>query len=321
MTVAPSDDKAPAVSVMMPVYNAELYVGEAIRSILDQSFADFELIAIDDGSTDGSLRILEEYKTQDPRIRVFSRENRGLSATFNEMIALARGRYLACCDADDLYPTGRLKWQVNWLSEHRNHIAISGGFRTITEKGQPIADLACEGVGRDVTSQLLAGTSVTTHCAWLKRASAIHGVGGARTWFVTAEDLDLQCRLATRGQVWHEPRVAYLYRLHDESMIHNQSNTLREFYGQSAKRFAIQRAERGYDDLEAGKPPLPPKIDARDSRTTARDQGSSHLVGAAWRAHQRGARLEGICTMLRALRMRPYYLPFWKSLIMLVLKR
>ncbi|CAG1020067.1 partial heptose III glucuronosyltransferase, partial [Patescibacteria group bacterium] len=86
----------PVISVILPVYNAEQYIAEAIDSILNQSFSDFELIIIDDGSTDGSLAIIRGY--QDGRIRVISRENRGLVATLNEGIGLARGVWLARMD-------------------------------------------------------------------------------------------------------------------------------------------------------------------------------------------------------------------------------
>src|ERR1035437_10045946 len=94
--------EAPTISVLLPAYNAELYLRQAVDSVLAQSFADFELLALDDGSTDRSLSILREYESKDSRVRVISRENRGLVSSLNELITESRGRYLARMDADDV---------------------------------------------------------------------------------------------------------------------------------------------------------------------------------------------------------------------------
>ena len=93
---------APAITVLMPVFNGGRFIGEAIESILGQTFTDFELLVINDGSTDDSLAVIGEYAARDRRIRVVSRENRGLVATLNEGLGLARGAYLARMDCDDI---------------------------------------------------------------------------------------------------------------------------------------------------------------------------------------------------------------------------
>src|SRR5215211_725311 len=97
-----SGTAAPKVSVVMTVFNAERYLREAIESVLNQTFGDFEFVIVDDGSTDRSLDILKEYAQRDPRIRLISRENKGIVASANEGIAVARGQYLARMDADDV---------------------------------------------------------------------------------------------------------------------------------------------------------------------------------------------------------------------------
>ena len=93
---------APTVSVLMPVYNCAAYVGEAVESILNQTWKDFELIAVDDGSTDGSLAVLEEYAKRDGRMRVISRANTGIVGALNDGLAAARGKYIARMDGDDV---------------------------------------------------------------------------------------------------------------------------------------------------------------------------------------------------------------------------
>lgn len=126
----------PTVSVVMPVYNVEAYVGEAIRSVLDQSFRDFELIVVDDGGADGSIEICRGYS--DPRIRIVSQANRGLAAARNTGIAAATGDYVAFLDADD-------RWDAHKLMLHVIHLNASGpvdlsyaGSRMINASGRPI---------------------------------------------------------------------------------------------------------------------------------------------------------------------------------------
>src|SRR5690242_20811965 len=104
----------PKVSVLMPVYNAEHYLQTAVESVLNQTFKDFELVAFDDGSTDRSLSMLRAFESKDARVRVISRENRGYLIALNEMIALARGEYLARMDADDICRPTRFEKQVKF---------------------------------------------------------------------------------------------------------------------------------------------------------------------------------------------------------------
>jgi len=109
---------APAITVLMPVFNGGRFIGEAIESILGQTFTDFELLVINDGSTDDSLAVIGEYAARDRRIRVVSRENRGLVATLNEGLGLARGAYLARMDCDDISLPARLRRQYDFMRAH-----------------------------------------------------------------------------------------------------------------------------------------------------------------------------------------------------------
>src|SRR4051812_4518709 len=94
--------RAPAVSVLLPVYNGGRHFRAALESILAQSFVDFECLVLDDGSTDGSGDMARQLAAADSRVRVIQRENRGLVATLNELVGLARGALLARMDADDV---------------------------------------------------------------------------------------------------------------------------------------------------------------------------------------------------------------------------
>src|ERR1035438_2739598 len=91
-----------SVSVLMPTYNQQKYLRAAIESILTQTFTDFELLVLDDGSTDSTPKILREYAIKDQRLRVISRQNKGLCASLNELLALAQGQLIARMDSDDI---------------------------------------------------------------------------------------------------------------------------------------------------------------------------------------------------------------------------
>ena len=135
---------SPLISVVLPVYNGEPYLAAAVESILRQDYERLEIVAIDDGSNDLSLDILERYRKIDNRVRIVSRENRGLIATLNEGIALAKGDLIARMDADDIsYPT-RFSRQVA-LFEQQPRLAISGtevdrllGSRVVRSTPNPI---------------------------------------------------------------------------------------------------------------------------------------------------------------------------------------
>ncbi len=127
---------SPAVSVVMPVYQAEAYVGEAIASVLDQSFADFELLMIDDGGTDRSVEICRSFT--DPRLRLISQANRGLAGARNTGIAAATGRYIAFLDSDDRWLPEKLALHVIHL-DNNPHVGVSfSPSRFIDPHGRPM---------------------------------------------------------------------------------------------------------------------------------------------------------------------------------------
>jgi glycosyltransferase involved in cell wall biosynthesis len=124
----------PLVSIIMPVYNAESYIKEAIQSILNQTFTDFEFIIIDDGSTDNSLKIIKSFK--DNRIKIIKNKgNLGLIKTLNKGINLAQGRYIARMDADDIAMPERLEKQMAFLKENPDYGLVGTLAEIIDEEG------------------------------------------------------------------------------------------------------------------------------------------------------------------------------------------
>ena len=118
-------NKKPLISVVMPVYNGEKYLKEAIDSILSQTYKDFEFIILNDGSTDNSLKIIKKYIQKDARVILITRENRGLITSLNEGIKKAQGRYIARMDADDISLPTRFKEQVKFMEDNKD-ISICG---------------------------------------------------------------------------------------------------------------------------------------------------------------------------------------------------
>lgn len=112
-----SNNKTVLVSVLLPVFNGEKYIAEAVDSILCQTFHNFELLIIDDGSTDNTLTILKNYQNQDSRIRLITRENKGLIATLNEGIDLVRGKWVVRMDSDDIAMPNRIERQLYWIEQ------------------------------------------------------------------------------------------------------------------------------------------------------------------------------------------------------------
>lgn len=129
------------LSVVMPVFNGGSYLSQAIQSVLNQTLRNFEFIIINDGSTDLSLSIIQSFASQDTRIVVVNRENRGLVASLNEGLHLAKSDLIARMDADDVcYPT-RLSQQYEYLCAHTDCVAIGTRIQLIDPEGLPIMEI------------------------------------------------------------------------------------------------------------------------------------------------------------------------------------
>lgn len=189
----------PLVSIVMPVYNAEQYLAEAISSILAQSYGNFELIILDDGSTDGSAAIIAGYG--DPRIRTVRQVNRGLSPTLNRGIEMAAGCYLARQDADDVSFPERLARQVEFLEEHPDCCMV-GTWAEIWVEGSRTERSHRHPAENSALKLSLLFDNYFVHSSVMLRRSALDQVG----CYTTAkkrqpEDYDLWSRLL-REERW-----------------------------------------------------------------------------------------------------------------------
>jgi glycosyltransferase involved in cell wall biosynthesis len=213
----------PTVSVILPVYNAERHVADALGSVLAQTYRVFEVIAIDDGSRDRSLTILRDMAAKDDRVRIVSRPNKGLVATLNEGLALARGTFIARMDADDRCLPERFEQQVRRLQSEPALVAV--GCRVIAIDPEDfvlgVETLALE--HDDIEEAHLAGSSMICHPAVMMRAEAVRRVGGYRE-LVPVEDFDLWLRLGEIGRLANLEEPLLMYRRSATGMIASNWN-------------------------------------------------------------------------------------------------
>ena len=221
----------PLISVVLPVYNGEQYLAEAIDSVLAQSFANFELIMIDDGSTDGSQQILREYERRDSRVRVIVRENRGLATTLNDSIDVARGVWIARMDQDDIALHHRFECQLEWLESAGADIAGSW-VRRFGSSDKRLVRL--RQTDEAIKMELLF-SSPFAHPAVMMRTELVRQLRYDRTW-EKAEDYDLWERAAEAGwKMTNVPEVLLLYRVHGAQISTRTANRQQQ-QGQEIRR-------------------------------------------------------------------------------------
>jgi len=199
----------------MPVYNGAAYVHAAVTSILAQTFGDFELIAVDDGSTDGSLDALRALERGDARVRVVSRPNTGIVGALNDALAQARGQYLARMDCDDIALPDRFARQLAYLTENPGCVCVGSAVVFTDPFGSPLETFRPPINHEAIDKQLIKGFGgAMIHPAVLMRADAVRQVGEYRKEFEFVEDVDLFLRLAEVGRVANLPDVLLHYRQH-----------------------------------------------------------------------------------------------------------
>jgi glycosyltransferase involved in cell wall biosynthesis len=218
---------SPKVTVLLPVYNAATFLSATLNSILAQSFTDFELLAIDDASSDDSRAILRAVN--DPRIRLVEHAvNQGLIATLNEGIELARGEFIARMDNDDVMHPDRLAVQVEAMEKDKGLTVLASWVRTINADGTVVGEWDIDRSTPDEASihAMLPRTNCIAHPSVMLRKSALGDMRYDPRQPGT-EDWDLWLRLRARGhRISKIPRVLLDYRIHPGSIMGGQKQTV-----------------------------------------------------------------------------------------------
>jgi len=206
----------PVVSVVMPVYNAERFLRQAVDSILAQTYRDFELLVINDGSSDSSLEILHSYS--DPRLRLISNEtNKGLIAALNRGIDEARGEYIARMDADDISHPKRLERQVEFLKCNSTIAMVGTWINIVDREGRTLDKMEYPSENKGIQENLLENACFA-HPSVMFRKICVVSVGGYRVIAKHAEDYDLWLRLSEVFPLANIPELLLDYRIHDDQI-------------------------------------------------------------------------------------------------------
>lgn len=203
--------RSPRVSVIMSVYNGEQYLTEAIDSILNQTFTDFEFIIINDGSTDGTADILRSY--EDPRLRIVEQENIGLTRSLNRGILLAQGEYIARMDDDDLSLPERLDRQVAFLNAHPEVGILGTACRIVDEVSTQEWEMHPPLSDGQIRQRLIRGNPFI-HSSVMMRKSILQAVGGYNEAYPYIQDYELWVRLAAHTRLANLPDVLHVRRFH-----------------------------------------------------------------------------------------------------------
>lgn len=290
---------SPGVSVLMSVYNAEGYVTEAVESVLAQTFGDFEFLIIDDGSTDGSLSILNRFAAQDRRIRLNRRTNGGLTDALNVMIAMARGTFLARMDADDVAMPHRFETQCAFLQSNPDHSLVGSRVVIIDPDGDELCELGDRFEHDEIVNGLLRFEGqLIYHPSVMMRREAVVAVGGYNVEFEAAQDLDLFLRLAEVSRLANVSEPLLKYRVHPQSIGHMR---FVEQWESVCRAVADAHNRRGIDP--------PPQLPSADSAAVEHGQ----LVRKwGWWALLAGRHRVARKHAWRALRREPYLAANWR---------
>lgn len=241
---------APPVTLLMPVYNTGHYLAAALDSIRVQTFVDFELIAIDDGSTDDSQAILRDYAARDERFRIVLRENQGLIRTRNELMQLARGALVAWVDSDDLLLPERLARQVEYFSTNAELVCLGTAVQCIDPRGRHLNVERYPLQHDAILLEQQKGGAMRFATTMMRREVALRA-GGFREPFRIGEDFDLLLRLSEVGEMANLPDVLYVYRQHLSSVSRQLGGGWSE-YRDTILELARERRTTGMDRIQRG---------------------------------------------------------------------
>jgi glycosyltransferase involved in cell wall biosynthesis len=218
----------PTVSVITPAYNVAAYLGEAIESVLAQTFGDFELIVVDDGSTDTTFQLATEYARTDSRIRLVRQENRGISSARNYALRMATGSFLAILDGDDVWLPTYLERQLAILTSEPDCDIVTGNawFLGGPHDGQPARPTPDRRVEPTLSRMLEDETAVFIMCVFRRRVYEV--IGGFDESMRTNEDYDFWIRAAIAGfRFRRNDEPLGRYRRRDDSLSAGELRMLR----------------------------------------------------------------------------------------------
>jgi len=211
--------KNPLVSIIMPVYNAGLFLWEALESVFNQTYENIEVIAVNDGSTDNSWEMLKEYAKREPRLHIFSHpKNQGVGYTANFALKKAKGKLVARMDADDIMPSQRIEKQVDFLSLNPQVVVVGGQVELVTEDKRPIVAKHFPLKHSQILNMAFVTMPIQQGSMMVKKSFLPKNFIWYKTKLQTSEDLDLFFRLFQYGDGANLPDILLFYRQHGNSL-------------------------------------------------------------------------------------------------------
>lgn len=218
-----STPEAPPISVLLSCYNSERWLGEAIESVLSQTFEDFEFVIVDDGSTDRSSEIIRAFAERDKRIIVVTKDNTGLADSLNVGIRISRGKWIARIDADDICEPTRLELQLAAARKDKRLVFVGSGLSEIDEIGRTHGIWRYPKNHQRLVRNLTSGRRFPPHSSAFYRADVVRSIGGYRKRIQRAEDRDLWLRLADIGRLAALEAPLVRVRKHAAQISHDES--------------------------------------------------------------------------------------------------
>ena len=201
----------PRVSIITPTYNRARFIGEAVESVLDQTMSDWELVIVDDGSTDDTRQVLERYLA-DSRIHYYYQKNKGQSAARNLALENARAEFIGFLDSDDIWYEDKLERQLLAFEAHPDTHIVHGDEATMDELGRVVSRDNMQRHSGRITPQLLGDTSVSITTALVRR-ECFDALGGFSPRYGVADDYELWLRFSARYRFLYEPGIVAAYRV------------------------------------------------------------------------------------------------------------
>ena len=202
-----SNKSMPKISILSPLYNSTSFIGWAIQNIQSQTIQDFEMLTVDDGSTDDTKEVVRKFIEKDPRIKYFYKENGGAGSAVAEGLLHAHGEYIAFCDQDDWWLPEKLEKQIHFLEEHQDidlvysdaYIGDAHGALMRHTWMQTRKVVPCEGGYTECAKELFKRNFICAPLVVLVRKSALDKIGGIHTAYLGAYDYDVWFRLLECG--------------------------------------------------------------------------------------------------------------------------
>ncbi|WP_091999462.1 glycosyltransferase family 2 protein [Marinobacter pelagius] len=289
---------SPLVSIVTPTYNRADYIGQAVNSVLAQTYTNFEFLIVDDGSTDNTRELLEPVLA-DARIRYFYQENQGQSVARNCALSEAKGDFVCFLDSDNYWPAEKLKQQVDLFRNHPDYDVVYGDIITIDEKGQEVSRKNMKRYSGIIAKYMIRDNCVSMNTAMARRRcfETLGAMSGKRR---VADDYDLWLRFSARFRFLYVPEFLAYYRVMDDQISSDKT----------------RRFDSNWEIIRDFRREFPNAMSEREFNSGF---AAFHSRKARYLA-SKGARREAFAEMTKALRLQPLTRSSWRNFAAVLLK-